>query len=52
MITLNTRHHLTEDLLILSRYFTIFFYLIVFFLMISFQTLKETSMIYIAYRIL
>ena len=44
MATLNTKHHLKEDLLILSRYFT-FYYLIVFFFIISFQILmhKETS---------
>ena len=44
MINLNIQQHLKDLLLILSRYFT-FFYLIVFFLMISLQTLvhKETA---------
>ena len=44
IITLNTQHHLKEDLLVLSCCFT-FSYLIIFFFIISFQTLihKETS---------
>ena len=44
MVTLNTQQHLKDWLLIVFRYFT-FFDLIVFFLVISFQTLmyRETS---------
>ena len=44
---LKYKGHLKEDLSILSRYFT-FFYLIVFFFIISFQTFihKETSRLY------